>query len=340
VLDVEPDPPGVAPMEGEQLLTAARGGDRDAFAQLIAPYRAALHAHCYRMLGSVHDADDMMQETLLRAWQSLTGFQASGSLRAWLYKIATNRCLTLIEHRGRRRELPTDLNQQSAPVAEAAWLEPYPDQRLSGLSPEMEVLAREQVELAFVAALQHLSARQRAVLLLREVLGFSAADTAAQLDSSVAAVNSALQRAHKALVGVRAATTQQATMRDLGDEAVRVLVQRYTAAWEAGDVDRIVAMLTDDAKFSMPPEPVWYLGRDDIRAFLVDGPLRERWRFLPVSANGQLAFGTYMWDDASAAFVPGGVDVLTLRGSEIAEVTAFLDPSFFPIFGLDPRLTR
>jgi RNA polymerase sigma-70 factor (ECF subfamily) len=296
------------------LVAAARGGDATAFEQLVAPYRDELRAHCYRMLGSLHDAEDAVQESLVRAWRGIGGLDDRGFVRAWLYKIATNRCLTAIERRG-RRELPVDV-APGAPVTEINWLEPYPD-----TSPEDRYLARETIELAFVAALQHLTASQRAVLILREVLGFSAAEVAAQLDTSLASVNSALQRARKVIDS--AAPTQQSVLRDLGDDEVNAIVARWGNAWEIGDVDAIVTMLADDARFSMPPLPEWYVGRDEIRAFLVGGPLLSRWRFLPTTANGQLAFGTYLWDDGR--YVPGGLDVLTIRSGQVADVTSFLN---------------
>jgi RNA polymerase sigma-70 factor (TIGR02960 family) len=298
-----------------ELVAAARGGDAGAFEQLVAPYRSELLAHCYRMLGSLHDADDAVQETLVRAWRGVDRLDDRGFVRAWLYKIATNRCLTAIDRRG-RRELPAGI-EPGTPPTEISWLEPFP-----GTSPEADYLARESVELAFVAALQHLSAIQRAVLILREVLGFSAAEVARQLDASPASVNSALQRARKAID--TAAPTQQAVLRDLGDEALRVIVRRWSDAWHSGDVEAIVAMLAKDARYSMPPRPEWYRGPEEIRAFLLAGPLQSRWRFLPTTANGQLAFGTYLWDDTAGRYVPGGLDVLTLQGGQVAEVTAFL----------------
>ncbi|MCK2244513.1 MULTISPECIES: sigma-70 family RNA polymerase sigma factor [unclassified Crossiella] len=295
------------------LLTAARRGDADAFEALVLPYRGELLAHCYRMLGSLHDAEDAVQESLVRAWRGLGNLDDRGFVRAWLYKIATNRCLTMIERRG-RRELPVDLDPATS-ATEVSWLEPYP-------SPEQDYLAREGVELAFVAALQHLTATQRAVLILREVLGFSAAEVAGQLDSSVASVNSALQRARKVIDS--AAPTQQTVLRELGEDSVAALAARWTEAWQLGDVEAIVAMLAEDARYSMPPLPEWYRGRDAIRAFLLDGPLRYGWRFLPAAANGQLAFGTYMWEEAASQYRPGGLDILTLQGDRVAEVTSFL----------------
>jgi RNA polymerase sigma-70 factor (TIGR02960 family) len=311
-----------------ELLHAARSGDSRAFAELVAPYRGELQAHCYRMLGSLHDAEDAVQESLARAWRSVGRLDERGFVRAWLYTIATNRCLTAIEQRS-RRELPVDVTP-GTPPAEVSWLEPYP-----GSSAETQYLARESVELAFVAALQHLSATARAVLILREVLGFSAAEVAGQLGTSTASVNSALQRARKAIDS--AGPTQQAVLRDLGDAAVADLVTRWTDAWQAGDVDAIVAMLAADARYSMPPLPQWYRGRDEIRAFLRDGPLRSRWRFLPTTANSQLAFGTYLWEAAEDTYVPGGLDVLTLREGRVAEVVAFLSADFTR-FGLPARL--
>jgi RNA polymerase sigma-70 factor, ECF subfamily len=310
------------------VLNAARSGDADAFERLVGPYRGELLAHCYRMLGSLHDAEDAVQESLVRAWRGIGGLDERGFVRAWLYKIATNRCLTALD-RSSRRELPVDV-LPGTPETEVSWLEPYP-----GQSPEASYLATESVELAFIAALQHLSALQRAVLILCEVLGFSAAEVAGQLDTSVAAVNSALQRARKVID--TAGVSQQSVLRDLGPDGVEQIVNSWIKAWQAGDVDGIVAMLADDARFSMPPLPEWYRGPEAIRAFLAGGPLQSRWRFLPTSANGQLAFGTYLWDEDAGAYVPGGLDVLTIRDGRVAEIISFLSADLTD-FGLPATL--
>ena len=329
-----------------ELLEAARRGDDDAFGRLAGPYRGELHAHCYRMLGSTADAEDALQETLLRAWRALPQFEGRSSLRAWLYKIATNACLRAIEQRS-RRVLPVDYgpaadphDDPAEPVTEAVWLEPYPDERLgpaSGLAgPEARYEQREGVELAFIAALQHLPARQRAVLILRDVLGFSARETATALETTPVSVDSALQRAHKTVDQRLPEQSQQATLRSLGDGALRQVVERYVTAWERNDVDAVVAMLADDAKMTMPPLPTWYRGREQVAIFLGGGPLAgaTRWRLIPVRANGQLAFFAYAWDDKTQAFMPHAVNVLTLRGAQIQEITAFLTPDAFRGFDL------
>jgi RNA polymerase sigma-70 factor (ECF subfamily) len=301
------------------------------FAAAVAPFRGEVTAHCYRMLGSLTDAEDVVQETWLRAWQAWAGFEPrlddrERSVRAWLYRIATNRCLTFLG-RAARRELPTAVTPAEA--EEVRWLEPLPDELMrfaDHLDPAERLVAWESVELAFLVALQHLPPRQRAVLLLREVLGYSAAETAELLDTSVASVNSALQRAR--LVRERPGPDRNAP-------ETAQLARRYAAAWEAGDVDAIVAMLAEDARFSMPPLPEWYAGRAAIREFLVTGPLTYRWRFLATSANGRPAFATYSWD--GTAFVPMGLDVLAIRDGAVHEVVSFLDADFAR-FGLPRRI--
>jgi RNA polymerase sigma-70 factor, ECF subfamily len=351
-----------APLREGKLLEAARAGDEVAFHRLVERHRGELHAHCYRMLGSVHDAEDALQETLLRAWRGLPKFEGRSSLRAWLYRIATNACLDDISRRPKRM-LPVDVGPPSEayegpgePLVESAWVEPYPDRKL-GLeggyaAPEARYELRESVELAFIAALQHLPATQRAVLILRDVLGFSARETAESLATTVPSVNGALRRARSAVEERLPSQSQQATLRALGDEGLRELVRRYIDAWERSDVDAILAMLADDATFAMPPLREWYRGRDAIAAFLTGSALRERWRFLPVRANGQVAFGTYAWDRDSASYIALGLDVLTLRGEGVAEITAFVTPAtrgptqarfatdVFGGFGLPDRLTE
>ena len=329
-------------------LEAAVRGDERAFGSLVEPRHAELHAHCYRMLGSVHDAEDALQEALLRAWRGLKRFKGHSSLRSWLYRIATNTCLDLIGGR-RKRVLPIDFGPAfdphasfGEPVAESVWLEPYPDATLSlseGLSgPEAAYEHRESVELAFVAALQHLPARQRAVLILRDVLGFSAREVAETLEATVASVNSALQRARATLDERLPAESQQATLRSLGDERLREIVEGYVEAMEQGDVEAVIGLLTEDIAWAMPPTPTWYSGHDAIRAFLVGGPFTLRWRHRVVRANGQVAVAGYAYDEDRGGYFAYALDVLTLRHDRIAEITAFLDPSVFARFGLPDLL--
>ncbi|MEV0030499.1 sigma-70 family RNA polymerase sigma factor [Nocardia sp. NPDC050793] len=306
------------------------------FERMVAPLRAELHVHCYRMLGSVHDADDAVQESLVRAWRNFDKLTDRAGLRPWLYRIATNRCLTLLETR-RRRELPVDLSP-GAPMGDIAWLEPYPDAEVRGTAPETRYEAREAVELAFVAALQYLPGLQRAALVLRDVLGFSARETAELLEISVASANSALQRG-RAGVEARLPERSRSASRTMADDEIRDLARQYADAWEAGDVSAIVALLSADAKYSMPPLPEWYAGRSAIREFLLDGPLRYRWRFLLTSANGQPAFGTYLWDEERGVFAAMALDVIAVRDGHIAEVVSFLDPELFPAFGLPAELS-
>jgi RNA polymerase sigma-70 factor (ECF subfamily) len=288
------------------------------------------------MLGSVHDAEDALQDALLRAWRGLPRFQGRSSLRSWLYRIATNTCLDIIQRRP-KRVLPIDYGPRTdphtgpgEPVVESVWIEPYPDERL-GLedgfaAPEARYERRESVELAFVAALQQLPPNQRAVLILREVLGFSANEVAGTLDTTTAAVNSALQRARKAVEERLPERSQQATARALGDERLSEIVEGYVEAWERGDVDAVVSMLTEDASFAMPPLRSWYGGRDEIATFLAGWPLSGawRWRHVRARANGQEALGFYSWDEQAGTYLPFALNVLTLRGEQISDVTAFV----------------
>jgi RNA polymerase sigma-70 factor (ECF subfamily) len=333
-----------------ELLRAARAGDEKAFALLVAPYQAQLRAHCYRMLGSLADAEDALQETMLRAWSGLARFESRSSLRSWLYRIATNASLRLIEKRP-KRVLPIDYGPAAdphtpfgEPLTESIWLEPYPDAELgveaAMLGPDARYDERESIELALTAAFQHLPARQRAVLILRDVLGFSAKETAEALETTSVSVDSALQRAHKAIEERVPAETQQATLRALGDNELRELVSRFADAWERKDVDAVVAMLADDARMTMPPWPSWYSGRDAVATFLRDWPLsaRKRWQLHPTGANGQPTVAGYLWDEQTGAFGAEFIIVLTLRAASIEEITAFRSPELFPRFGLPEQL--
>jgi RNA polymerase sigma-70 factor (ECF subfamily) len=322
-----------------ELLEAAREGDEEAFQRLVEPYRAELHAHCYRMLGSLHDAEDALQEALLRAWRGLARFEGRSALRSWLYTIATNTSLNLIERRP-KRVLPLDYGPSvdphdglGLPPAESVWVEPYPDEAI-GLddgfaAPDARYELRESVELAFVAAVQHLPATQRAVLVLREVLGFSAREVAESLGTTVASVNSALQRARQTVDERLPEQSQQATLRALGDERLSEVVQGYMDAMQRGDVEAVVSMLAEDAAWSMPPLPAWFMGHDALRGFLVRGPLSGdwRWRHLPARANGQAAVGSYCWYAEDGAYRPFALDVLTLDGGRIKAITSFITRS-------------
>jgi RNA polymerase sigma-70 factor, ECF subfamily len=305
----------------------------DEFTELAAAHQAELRAHCYQMLGSVHDAEDALQEAMVRAWKGIDRFEGRGPVRSWLYSIATNTALDIARHHS-RREFAVDMGAPAGPGAELAgalcdlpWLEPWPDHWLGpGLapSPEARYEQRESIELAFVAALQHLPPLQRAVLLLREVVGFSAAETAGQLGTSVASVTSALQRARATMQARLPATSQQSTLRMLGDQRTRDLAGQYADAMERGDIEALVGLLTQDVTWSMPPIPTWFRGLEAVRDFLVRYPLTDRWAHRPVRANGQLAVAAYVYDAGCAGFVPMAVDVLSLSGDKIAAVTGFL----------------
>ncbi|HWM14680.1 MAG TPA: sigma-70 family RNA polymerase sigma factor [Gaiellaceae bacterium] len=336
-------------IQERELLEAARNGDEDAFRLLVEPHRGTLHAHCYRMLGSVHDAEDALQDALLRAWRGLRGLEGRSSLRTWLYRIATNACLDATARRP-RRVLPIDYGPPSGSREEAGepldrhvWLEPYPDEQLGVedgyAAPEARYEQREAVELAFIAALQHLPARQRAVLVLREVLGFSAREVAETLDTTVASVNSALQRARKTVDERLPARSQQATLRTLGDDAIRGLVEDFVDAFERGDVEAILALVAEDATFAMPPYADWYRGREALGdSWLMPGGPPPRLRYVPTRANGQPALATYQRDSDADSYVPIALDVLTLDGARISQITAFRTPEVFALFGLPDEL--
>jgi RNA polymerase sigma-70 factor (ECF subfamily) len=300
------------------------------------------------MLGSAHDADDALQDALLRAWRGLARFEGRSSLRSWLYTVATRSCLDVAERRG-RRAMPVDLGPfsdravlEAVPSAEVAWLGPYPDAGLAEgpAGPVARYERREAVELAFVAALQHLPGNQRAALLLFDVLGFSAAEIAAMMDTSVTSVNSALARARRLVAEKVPSPSQQQTLRKLGDERLRELVTDYAAALERGDADALIALLTEDVTWSMPPLPHWYRGIEAVMDFAVQVPLTRcpSWRYLPTSANGQPAVGFYVGGSAAGPHLSWSVTVLTLRGERIAEITSFLGAEHFAGFGLPASL--
>jgi RNA polymerase sigma-70 factor (TIGR02960 family) len=333
----------------EQLLTRAVEGEEEAFRALTDGYRRELHFHCYRILGSMQDAEDALQETMVSAWRGLARFEQRSSLRAWLYRIATNRCLDALRDAGRRPPpAPEPPFAPPAPtrMAEATWLEPYPDASLEGIidmapGPEARHETRETIELAFIAALQALPPRQRAALVLRDVLGFHAAEVADMLGGSEDSVKSALKRARSTIEQLQGAhIRREAPLSDSDDE--RELVRRFADAWIADDIDAVVALLTDDAWVSMPPSPLEYQGRAAIAAFLreiANWRGERRYKLIPTRANTQPAFGCYREDEHAPIAHAVGLLVLTLDGTHIAAITNFIDSSVLSSFGL-PRTLR
>jgi RNA polymerase sigma-70 factor (TIGR02960 family) len=330
----------------ERTLSRARAGDEAAFRELIDPYRGELQLHCYRILGSVQDAEDVLQETLLAAWRGLERFAARSSLRTWLYRIATNRCLNALRDKGRRPRQVEPIAGPPEPTrrTEPMWLEPYPDALLDTVpdvsaAPEARYEVKEAVALAFVTALQHLSPRQRAVLVLRDVLGFRAAEVAEMLEASEAAVKGALQRARAALESrLSAGERERAPLPRSARE--RELVGRFANAVESGDVDGVVSLLTADAWLTMPPLPLEYQGHAAIAGFLHNrAVVRGRpLGLVRTRANGQPAFGCYLAHAHAATAHPYGLMVLTLDGDRISAIIWFGDSSLFPHFGLPPML--
>ncbi len=329
----------------ESTLTQARAGDEHAFRALTEPYRRELQVHCYRMLGSLQDAEDALQETLLAAWRGLDGFEERASLRAWLYRIATNRCLNVLRDSSRRPQEARPLPFEPPPptrMGETLWLEPYPDILLEGVpdsapGPEARLETRESIGLAFVTALQRLAPRQRAVLVLRDVLGYRASEVASMLDTTEVSVNSALQRARTTVEALAPARRDRAPLPQPGPE--RELVARFADAFEEGDLDRVLALLTDDAWVTMPPEPLEYQGHQAIAAFLshaFEARWQTRHRLVPTRANGQPAFGHYIPDPQSGVVRGVGMLVLTVEGGQIAQITRFGGAALLGHFGL-PR---
>jgi RNA polymerase sigma-70 factor (TIGR02960 family) len=322
------------------LIDLARAGDEDAFRRLVGPYERELRVHCYRMLGSVQDAEDAMQDALLAAWQGLGGFEGRASVRTWLYRVTTTRCLN-VRRSARRRQgtmPPGPTPPEPTRLGEVTWLEPCPDDLLTGLpdaepGPEARYEAREAISLAFITAVQRLPPRQRAVLILRDVLGFAASEAARVLGTTEESVTSALKRARATLRHHAAASPESPPAPDSAAE--KQLVERLTRAYEAGDVDGIIALFTDDAWLTMPPAPLEYQGRDPIARFLTQISFRDgrTYRLVPTRANGQLAFGAYLRDPGSPQ--ANSLLVLTLSGDRIQAMTRFTS-SVLPRFGLPP----
>jgi len=323
---------------------------------LIEPYRRELHLHCYRLLGSLHDAEDMVQETMFRAWRSFGTFKGRGSLRTWLYTIATNASLDALKKRSPRM-LPTAASPASDPLIPAAprsvetlWLEPFPDSWLASAeeqaeSPEARYTRAESVSLAFLTALQLLPPRQRAILILSDVLDWRAVEIAPLLELSVSAVNSALHRARVTLAkNYHPSKREQVQVRQ-ADAETSSLLSRYLQAWETDDVAGLVALLKEDAILSMPPIPSWYQGREAIRVFLLAKfGEQNRWQVVPTHANAQPAFVLYRADGAKSLYQAAGIQVVTIDGSrlkrQIAEVTIFLRPSLVTSFGFPLQLPQ
>jgi RNA polymerase sigma-70 factor (ECF subfamily) len=327
-----------------ELLEVARIGDHQAFEQLVEPYRRELLAHCYRILGSLEDAEDMLQESLVRVWKRLDSFEGRSSLRAWLYKIATNACLDALDHR-RLRGLPREMDKRGdpnsplpPPAKEVIWIEPFPDALIDqqpNIYPEARYEVRESITLAFVAALQKLPGRQRAALLLCDVMGWSSAEAAEILDMTTAAVNSALQRARETLKQPAERKTTPSRL----NEQLTSLLARYVAAWEAADSAALVAVLREDVALTMPPIPVWFGGRADVKRFLdgylFQGPGVRRMKLNPVRVNGAPSFAVYH-EDESGVYRAQALQILTIENGEIVEINDYLsfDGQLFSKSGL------
>jgi RNA polymerase sigma-70 factor (ECF subfamily) len=326
-------------------VAAALAGDETAFATLVERYRRELHVHCYRMLGSITDAEDLVQETLLRAWRRRDTFEGRSTYRAWLYRIATNACLDFLAHSSRRvNRLPTAAELGGSP-SEVPWLQPYPDRLLNELSPresepDAVVVAKETIELAYLLAIQVLPPPQRAVLILRDILEWSARDTADLLSTSVASVNSSLQRAKAGLQAQRPADRAAASDSSMASEGERKLLERYMAAHERADPAAVIELLAEDVRFTMPPQPTHYLGRLDVGAFFEDAfgaSAAGDFRLVPTRANRQPAAANYVRAWGDTVFRAVSLDVLRIEGVAIAEITTF-EPRLFPFFGLPASL--
>ena len=328
-----------------ELVIAAQAGDRTAFDILVEPYQQELLVHCYRMLGSVHDAEDLVQETLVRAWEKRETFTSPGSYRAWLYRIATNLCLNMLT-RVKRRSLPLSNHPQADPTQplpsrqrEPIWLEPFPDDLLADqqIDPEYRALQRESTTLAFLVTLHYLTPAQRAILLLREVLDWPASEVAEWLHLSVPAVNSTLQRARRALRQIHLLPEAPTA---LPTPQLQTLLDRYVVLWEQADIPGLVSLLQEDAWFTMPPIPAWYQGRVAIATLLQAILIAPRqWRLHPTHANASPAFGLYRWHAETDVYQLFGLMVLSVVGEQVASTVVFLDLSSLSYFALPPTLT-
>ncbi|WP_174554103.1 sigma-70 family RNA polymerase sigma factor [Microtetraspora fusca] len=332
--------------------SAVRSGDESMFAQVVEPYRPELQVHCYRMVGSYDDAEDLVQETFLKAWRRRDGFEGRSTVRAWLYRIATNACLDFLRRHTRRPQhyeaLPGMEHGSGEPPARVTWLQPYPDRLLEGVvadevGPDAAVVSKETMELVFLTAIQHLPPRQRAVLILRDVLGWPATETAELLKLSVPAVNSALQRARPTIRGhLPERRTEWTASETLGREE-RAIVRRYMAAAERGDISAMAELLSEDARLTMPPNPLWFVGRSAILSFVA--PVFDsgspqylgRWRHLPTRANGQPALAGYVQRPGTTVYRAQNLDVIRIADGKIVEITTF-EPHLLPAFGLPLKL--
>lgn len=338
-------------------LAAALQGDSQRFSELTEPFRRELQVHCYRILGTLYEAEDIVQETMLRAWKRLDTYQGRASFRSWLYKIATNACLDALDQRRSRRLLPNQSGpasdpriQIAPPKPELIWLEPIPDEWLGDISsqnPEARYTESESISLAFLTALQMLPPRQRAVLILRDVLDFSANETAEVLGLTVSSVNSALHRARSALSQRYQGREERTVAPSRIDKRMQYLLDHFVEAWESADVEGLVALLKEDASLAMPPSPSWYQGREAIRIFaaatvfaedgMFGGKAAGRWRLMPTKSNGVPAFAIYqrIETDQYQAF---GVHVLEVQAGKLAQLTSFIDPSLLSRFGFPDML--
>jgi len=321
-----------------ELVALARGGDEAAYGELAGAYRKELGAHCYRMLGSLHDAEDALQQSLLGAWQEMGGYDGSTSVRSWLYRISTDTCLRLSSQRPKKvltsdqvaaRQDPGELG---APILEPIWLEPCPD------DPEAGYEQRVTVELAFIAALQQIPSTQRAVLILREVLEYSAAEAAVILETSPQSVDNAFQQARKAVDERIPPVSQQAELASLGQDREQQLIDNFATAWEQADADSIGDLLADDARYTMPPLPAWFDGRSAVMRFVTERLFETRWRVRKIRANGQPAFACYSYDPGDHLFRLGAINVLQLRDGKITWISAFLDPAVHHRFAVPETL--